>query len=108
MRHSNKGRIHQKRPNQIHTPKFFSFSEELEKDKEINIQYIQSSDNVVDLFTKALPNTTFRKLIRNIMNGEQPWRSVMKSKIAAIINPNSMLLFRSNVSNDISKQIVTA
>ena len=47
-------------------PKFFSFSQELEKDKKINIQYIRSSDNVADLFTKALPPTTFRKLIHDI------------------------------------------
>ena len=47
-------------------PKFFSFSQELEKNKEINIQYIRSSDNAADLFTKALPTTTFRKLIRDI------------------------------------------
>ena len=47
-------------------PKFFSFSQELEKDKKINIQYIRSSDNVADLFTKALPPTTLRKLIHDI------------------------------------------
>jgi len=47
-------------------PKFFSFSQELDKNKEINIQYIRSSDNVADLFTKALPTTTLRKLIRDI------------------------------------------
>ena len=47
-------------------PKFFSFSQELDKDKEINIQYIRSSDNVADLFTKALPTTTLRNLTRDI------------------------------------------
>ena len=50
-----------------HIPsKLFSFSQELEKNKEINIQYIRSSDNAVDLFTKAFPTTTFRKLICDI------------------------------------------
>ena len=47
-------------------PKFFSFSQELEKDKKINIQYIRSSNNVTDLFTKALPTKTLIKLIRDI------------------------------------------
>ena len=47
-------------------PKFFSFSQELENDKEINIRYIRSSDNATDLFTKILPTTTLRKLIRDI------------------------------------------
>ena len=46
-------------------PMFFSFSQELEKDKKINIQYIRSSDNAADLFTKALPTTTLRKFIRD-------------------------------------------
>ena len=36
-------------------PKFFSFSQELKKDKKINIQYIRSSDNMVDLFTRHFP-----------------------------------------------------
>ena len=44
-------------------PKFFSFSQELEKDKKINIKYIRSSDNMADLFTKALPLTTLRIMI---------------------------------------------
>lgn len=35
-------------------PKFFSFTQELERSKEVDIQYICSSDNVADLFTKAL------------------------------------------------------
>jgi len=42
-----------------HIPlKFFSFSQELEKDKKINIQYIRSSYNATDLFTKTIPITT--------------------------------------------------
>ena len=47
-------------------PKFFSFSQELEKDKKIDIQYIRSSDNAVYLFIKALLTTTLKKLIRDI------------------------------------------
>ena len=33
---------------------------------EINIQQIRSSDNPADLFTKALPATTFKKFLRQI------------------------------------------
>jgi hypothetical protein len=47
-------------------PKFFSFTQELERNKEVNIQYIRSSDNVADLFTKALPTSVFKKHIRSI------------------------------------------
>jgi len=49
-----------------HIPPKFSFSQKLEKDKEINIQYIRLNDNAADLFTKTLPTTTFRKLICDI------------------------------------------
>jgi len=42
--------------------KFFSFNQEVEKDKEINIQYIRSSDNATDLFTKALLTTNSESL----------------------------------------------
>jgi len=45
---------------------YSSFSQELEKDKNINIQYIWSIDNAADLFIKAFPTTTLRKLIRDI------------------------------------------
>ena len=34
----------------------------LPKNGEIDVQKIHSSDNLVDLFTKALPTSTFRKL----------------------------------------------
>ena len=47
-------------------PKFFSFTQELEKSKDIDIQYIRSSENSADLFTKALPTTVFRKHIYDI------------------------------------------
>ncbi|KAL5539012.1 hypothetical protein UlMin_043908 [Ulmus minor] len=47
-------------------PKFFSFTQELEKNKDVDVQYVRSSENVADLFTKALPTTVFRKLIHNI------------------------------------------
>ena len=47
-------------------PKFFSFTQELEKRKDIDIQYIRSSENSADLFTKALPTAVFRKHIHDI------------------------------------------
>jgi len=47
-------------------PRFFSYTQELEKNKEVDIQYICLSDNAADLFTKALPTSTFRKHIHSI------------------------------------------
>ena len=47
-------------------PKFFSYTQELEKNKDIDIRYVQSSKNSADLFTKALPATVFRKHIHDI------------------------------------------
>ncbi|GJY38322.1 retrovirus-related pol polyprotein from transposon TNT 1-94 [Tanacetum coccineum] len=46
-------------------PKFF-FTHDLQKNGDIIIQQVRSSDNLVDLFTKALPTSTFRKLSHNI------------------------------------------
>ena len=43
------------------SPKFF-YTHELQKNGEIDVQQICSSDNLADLFTKALPTSTFRKL----------------------------------------------
>ncbi|KAG7549820.1 Reverse transcriptase RNA-dependent DNA polymerase [Arabidopsis thaliana x Arabidopsis arenosa] len=47
-------------------PRFFSYTQELEKNKEVDVQYIRSSDNAADLFTKALPTSTFRKHVQSI------------------------------------------
>ena len=49
------------------SPKFF-YTHELQKNGEINVQQIRSSDNIADLFTKALPTSTFRKLRYKIAN----------------------------------------
>ena len=43
------------------SPKFF-FTHDLQQNGEIEVQQICSSDNLVDLFTKALPTSTFEKL----------------------------------------------
>ena len=43
------------------SPKFF-YTHELQKKGEIDVQQIQSCNNLADLFTKALPLTTLKKL----------------------------------------------
>ena len=47
------------------SPKFF-YTHELQKNCEIDVQQIRSSDNLADLFTKALPTSTFKKFIYKI------------------------------------------
>ena len=42
------------------------YTHELQNSVEINVQQIRFSDNLVDLFTKVLPTTTFKKLIHQI------------------------------------------
>ena len=47
------------------SPKFF-YTHELQNNGEISVQQIRSCDNLTDLFTKALPTTTFKKLEHRI------------------------------------------
>lgn len=47
-------------------PRFFSYTQDLIKDNQIEIRYIQSSNNSADLFTKALPTAIFRKHVHDI------------------------------------------
>ena len=47
------------------SPKFF-YTHELQNSGDINVQQIRSSDNLADLFTKALSTTTFKKLVHQI------------------------------------------
>ena len=47
------------------SPKFF-YTHELQKDGEIDVQQIRFNDNLADLFTKALPSATFKKLVRQV------------------------------------------
>ena len=47
------------------SPKFF-YTHELQKDSEIDVQQTRSNDNLADLFTKALPSATFKKLVRQV------------------------------------------
>ena len=61
MHCTNKERIHQRRQTKHISPEFF-YTHELQNNGEIDVQQIRSSDNLADLFTKALPTSTFRKL----------------------------------------------
>ena len=45
---------------------FFFFTHELEKSGDIDVQQIRSCDNLADLFTEALPTSTFKKLVYDI------------------------------------------
>ena len=47
------------------SPKLF-YTHELQNNGEISVQQIRSNDNLVDLFTKAMPTTTFKKLVHQI------------------------------------------
>ncbi|XP_074299319.1 secreted RxLR effector protein 161-like [Silene latifolia] len=47
------------------SPKFF-FTHDLQKSGDINVQQIRSSENLADLFTKALPIATFKKLLHQL------------------------------------------
>ena len=49
-----------------HISSKFFYTHELHKSGEIDVQQIQSSDNLADLFTKSLPTSTFKKLIHKI------------------------------------------
>ena len=44
----------------------FFFTHVVQKSHEIEVKQIRSSDNVADLFTKALPSSTFKKLTYDI------------------------------------------
>ena len=61
---SNGGYIKGDRTKHI-SPKFF-FTHELQKKGDIDVHHIRSSDNLADLFTKALPTSTFEKLVHKI------------------------------------------
>ena len=47
------------------SPKLF-FTHDLEKIGYINVQQIRSNENLADLFTKALPTSTFERLLHKI------------------------------------------
>ena len=47
------------------SPKFF-YTHELQQSRQIDVKQIRSTDNLADLFTKALPTSTFEKLVYGI------------------------------------------
>jgi len=47
------------------SPKLF-FTHDLQKNGDIDVQQIRSSDNPTDLFTKSLPASTFEKMVHKI------------------------------------------
>ena len=47
------------------SPKFF-YTHELQESRQIDVKQIQSINNIVDLFTKSLPTSTFEKLVYGI------------------------------------------
>ena len=47
------------------SPKFF-YTHEFQEGRQVNVKQIRSSDNLVNLFTKSLPTSTFKKLIYDI------------------------------------------
>ncbi|KAI3706445.1 hypothetical protein L6452_24194 [Arctium lappa] len=46
-------------------PKFF-FTHDLQKSGDISVQQVRSCENLADLFTKSLPNSTFQRLVHDI------------------------------------------
>ncbi|KAJ9535920.1 hypothetical protein OSB04_un000919 [Centaurea solstitialis] len=46
-------------------PKFF-FTHDLQKSNDISVHQVRSCENLADLFTKSLPNSTFQRLVRDI------------------------------------------
>ncbi|KAL4579298.1 hypothetical protein LXL04_015439 [Taraxacum kok-saghyz] len=47
-------------------PKYFEYIQELINDQKVEIEYVQSSNNAADLFTKSLPTAIFRKHVHAI------------------------------------------
>ncbi|GKB20373.1 copia protein [Tanacetum coccineum] len=47
-------------------PRYFAYTQDLIKDNQIEMKYVQSSNNSADLFTKALPTSVFKKHIHAI------------------------------------------
>ena len=45
--------------------KFF-YTHELQESRQVDVKQIHSTDNLADLFTKALPTSTFEKLVYGI------------------------------------------
>ena len=64
IRHIREGFIKGDKTKHI-APKFF-FTHELQKNNEIEVKQVRSSNNLADLFTKSLPKSVFQKLVYEI------------------------------------------
>ncbi|KAM3265463.1 hypothetical protein P3L10_002457 [Capsicum annuum] len=58
-----------------HTSSKLFYIHELQKNGDINVQQIRSSENVADLFTKSSPITIFKKMVHKI--GMQRFKDVL-------------------------------
>nr|GEX41815.1 retrovirus-related Pol polyprotein from transposon TNT 1-94 [Tanacetum cinerariifolium] len=47
-------------------PRYFAYTQDLIKDNQIEMKYVQSSNNLADLFTKAHPTLVFKKHVYTI------------------------------------------
>ena len=47
------------------SPKFF-FTHDLQKEGDISVQQVRSSENLANLFIKSLPTTKFEQLVQRI------------------------------------------
>ncbi|GJY78501.1 disease resistance CC-NBS-LRR class family protein [Tanacetum coccineum] len=47
-------------------PRYFTYTQDLIKDNQIEMKYVQSSNNSANLFTKALPTSVFKKHVHAI------------------------------------------
>nr|GEZ02483.1 putative copia-like polyprotein [Tanacetum cinerariifolium] len=47
-------------------PRYFAYTQDLITDNQIEMKYVQSSNNSADLFTKALPTSFFKKHVHGI------------------------------------------
>ncbi|GJS94091.1 hypothetical protein Tco_0801059 [Tanacetum coccineum] len=61
----NEGYIKSDRTKHI-PPRYFAYTQDLIKDNQIEMKYVQSSNNSTDLFTKALPTSVFKKHVHAI------------------------------------------
>lgn len=63
-----------------HISSKFFYTHELQKMGEIDVQQIRSCDYLANLFTKALPTTTFKKFIYQIGMGQLKYFNIKSSK----------------------------
>jgi len=62
-----------------HSSSKLFYIHELQKNGDINVQQIHSSENVADLFTKSSPITTFKNMVHKI--GMQRFKDVLIRRI---------------------------